>query len=157
MILFSYSLILSIYNHLFTILFLFEYSIQWYHPSIYDSIIDMNDTIKIDIDNQYSLQILVIKWNMNSILILIVLYNNHLFYQLSIFTRSARIGETSIHSFIFIQILVIDLDSTYSNERGRSTVFRLGISIHHSIIQYQTRKSHWTRLIETITIWNNIC
>ena len=36
-----------------------------------------------------------------------------------IFTRSARIGETSIHSFIFIQILVIDLDSTYRNERGR--------------------------------------
>ena len=33
-----------------------------------------------------------------------------------IFTRSARIGETSIHSFIFIQILVIDLDLTYWNE-----------------------------------------
>ena len=27
-----------------------------------------------------------------------------------VFTRSARIGDTSIHSFIFIQILVIDLD-----------------------------------------------
>ena len=48
--------------------------------------------------------------------------NNHRFYQLLIFTRSARIGETSIHSFIFIQILVIDLDSTYPNESGRSTV-----------------------------------
>ena len=68
--------------------------------------------------------------------------NNHRFYQLSIYTRLARIGETSIHSFIFIQILVIDLDSTYSNERGRLTVCRLGISIHHSIIQYQTRKSY---------------
>ena len=42
--------------------------------------------------------------------------NNHLFYQLSIFTRLARIGETSIHSFIFIQILVIDLDRTFLNE-----------------------------------------
>ena len=68
--------------------------------------------------------------------------NNHRFYQFLIFTRSARIGETSIHSFIFIQILVIDLDSTYLNESGRSTVCRFGISIHHSIIQYQTRKSH---------------
>ena len=28
------------------------------------------------------------------------------------FTKSARIGETSIHSFIFIQILVIDLEWT---------------------------------------------
>ena len=35
--------------------------------------------------------------------------NNHRFYQFLIFTRLARIGETSIHSFIFIQILVIDL------------------------------------------------
>ena len=42
--------------------------------------------------------------------------NNHRFYQFLIFTRSARIGETSIRSIIFIQILVIDLDSTYSNE-----------------------------------------
>ena len=31
-------------------------------------------------------------------------------------TGLARIGETSIHSFIFIQILVIDLDWTFSNE-----------------------------------------
>ena len=58
--------------------------------------------------------------------------NNHRFYQLSIYTRLARIGETSIHSFIFIQILVIDLDWTYSNEPGRLTVFRFRISIHHS-------------------------
>ena len=42
--------------------------------------------------------------------------NNHRFYQLSIYTRLARIGETSNHSFIFIQILVIDLDWTYLNE-----------------------------------------
>ena len=48
--------------------------------------------------------------------------NNHRFYQLSIFTLLARIGETSIHSFIFIQILVIDLDLTDWNELGRSTV-----------------------------------
>ena len=68
--------------------------------------------------------------------------NNHRFYQLSIYTRSARIGETSIHSFIFIQILVIDLDSTYQNELGRLTVCRFGISIQYSIIQYQTRKSY---------------
>ena len=45
--------------------------------------------------------------------------NNHRFYQFLIFTRSARIGETSIHSFIFIQILVIDLDWTDWNEKGR--------------------------------------
>ena len=37
-------------------------------------------------------------------------------------TRSARIGETSIHSILFIQILVIDLDRTILNELGRSTV-----------------------------------
>ena len=48
--------------------------------------------------------------------------NNHRFYQFLIFTRSARIGETSIHSFIFIQILVIDLDSTDWNDQERLTV-----------------------------------
>ena len=69
-------------------------------------------------------------------------YLQHSSIQLSICTRSARMGDTSIHSFIFIQILVIDLDVTCSNEPGRSTVCRLGISIHHSTIQYQTRKSH---------------
>ena len=42
--------------------------------------------------------------------------NNHRFYQLLIFTRSARMEETSIHSFTFIQILVIDLDWTCLNE-----------------------------------------
>ena len=36
-----------------------------------------------------------------------------------IFTRSARIEEISIHLFIFIQILVIDLDLTFWNESGR--------------------------------------
>ena len=49
-------------------------------------------------------------------------------------TRLARIGETSIHSIIIIKILVIDLDSIIWNESGRSTVCRIGISIHHSII-----------------------
>ena len=74
--------------------------------------------------------------------ILMTTYNNHSFYQFLIFTRSARIGETSIHLIIFIQILVIDLDSTFKKELGSSTVCRLGISIHHSIIQYHTRKSN---------------
>ena len=74
-----------------------------------------------------------------------------------IFTRSARIGETSIHSFIFIQILVIDLDRTRLNEVGRSTICRFGISIHHSIIQYQTRKSYKTRISETISIRSDGC
>ena len=74
-----------------------------------------------------------------------ITYNNHRFYQFLIFTRSARIGETSIHSFIFIQILVIDLDWTRWNERGRLTVCRLGISIQYSINQYQTRKSYCSR------------
>ena len=78
--------------------------------------------------------------------------HNHRFYQLLIFTRLARIGETPIHSFIFIKILVIDLDWTSWNELGRLTVLRLGISIHDSIIQYQTRKSYRTRIFETISI-----
>ena len=64
------------------------------------------------------------------------------FYQFLIYTRSLRIGETSIHSFIFIQILVIDLDLTFWNELGSLTVCRFGISIQYSIIQYQTRKSY---------------
>ena len=45
--------------------------------------------------------------------------NNHQFYQFLIFTRLASLRET----------LVIDLDSTYLNERGRLTVCRLGKSI----------------------------
>ena len=58
-------------------------------------------------------------------------------------TRLARIVETSIHSFIFIKILLIDLDWTCLNELpGSLTVCRFGISIHHSIIHYQTRKSY---------------
>ena len=86
-----------------------------------------------------------------------ITYNNHLFYQLSICTRLARIGETSIHSFIFIQILVIDLDWTNLNESGRLTVWRLGISIQYSIIQYQTRKNNITRIKETILIRSDRC
>ena len=57
-------------------------------------------------------------------------------------TRLSRTAETSIYSFIFIQILLIDLDLTYPNEPGRLTVLRLGISIYHSIILYITRKSY---------------
>ena len=64
------------------------------------------------------------------------------FYQFLIFTKLARIGETSIHSFIFIQILVIDLNLTFWNKLGSLTVCRFGISIQYSIIQYQTRKSY---------------
>ena len=82
---------------------------------------------------------------MNSILILLEYYLQQsyiLYIKGSIFTRLARIGETSIHSFIFIQILVIDLEWTSQNERGRLTVIRFGISIQYSIIQYLTRKSH---------------
>ena len=44
---------------------------------------------------------------------------------------------------------MIDLDWTYLNELGRLTVFRLGISIHDSIIQYQTRKSYYKENFET--------
>ena len=50
--------------------------------------------------------------------------------------ESARIGETSIHSFIFTQILVIDLDSAFLNRYGRLTVSTLGrpiSSFNHSI------------------------
>ena len=56
--------------------------------------------------------------------------------------RTSKIGETSIHSFIFMIILVIDLDVTFSNDQGRLTIFRLGISIQYSIIQYHTRKRY---------------
>ena len=80
-----------------------------------------------------------------------ITYNNQLFYLFLIYTRLASLGETSIHSILIIQILVIDLNSTYSNDWDSLTVWRLGISIHHSIIQYQTRKSNWTRFIETIS------
>ena len=83
--------------------------------------------------------------------------NNHRFYQFLIFTRSARIGETSIHSFIFITILVIDLDLTSLNDLGRLTVCRFGISIHDLIIQYQTRKSYATRLFETTSFRSDRC
>ena len=49
-------------------------------------------------------------------------YNTYPFYLFLICTRLARIGETSIHSLLFIQILVIDIDWTFWNEVGRSTV-----------------------------------
>ena len=117
-----YSIISSI-NLLFYLLF-WLYKYEWYYQNQYWY--------------QNSFQILVIQWNTNSILIMIVLFIRntahnknmttpknliqitiHRFYQLSIYTLLARIGETSIHSFIFIQILVIDLNLTCSNERGR--------------------------------------
>ena len=62
-----------------------------------------------------------------------------------VFTLLARIVETSIHSWTFIQILVIDLHLIHPNENESLTLWILGISIHHSIIQYQTRKSHWMK------------
>ena len=105
---------------------------------------------------QYSFQIPVSKWNMVSISIVLQQSCIHSIQGLNS-TRSARIGETSIHSFVFIQILVIDLDWTSSNEPGRSTVWRFGISIHDSIIQYQTRKSYWTRIFETISTRSDGC
>ena len=46
---------------------------------------------------------------------------------------------------------------TSLNEKGRLTVCRFEISIHDSIIQYQTRKGHITRLIETISNRNDRC
>ena len=79
------------------------------------------------------------KYEINIDSITTIIYS---FYQLLIFTRSARIVETSIHSFIFMIILVIDLNLTYWNESGSLTVCRFGISIHDSIIQYQTRKRY---------------
>ena len=39
-----------------------------------------------------------------------------------IFTRSASLRETSIHSFIFMTILLTDLDLTFWNDTKRSTV-----------------------------------
>ena len=62
--------------------------------------------------------------------------NNHRFYQLSIFTRLARIEEISIHELEFTITLLIDLNMTSLNEKGRLTVCRFGISIlsfNHSI------------------------
>ena len=69
----------------------------------------------------------------------------------------ARTGETSIYSFIFTQILVIDVDWTSSNDQGSLTVCRFGISIQYSIIQYQTRKSYITRIFETTSIRSDGC
>ena len=149
----------------FIILLLFEYSIQWYQLSIYDSTININNTMNRYYQHRYwyqkSFQILHSNWYMKAILIVSfiknITHNNHLFYQFLIYTLLARIGETSIHSFIFIKILVIDLDWTFLNELGRSTVWRLGISIHHSIIQYQTRKGHYIRIYETTPIRSDGC
>ena len=77
------------------------------------------------------------------------LHRSSIYYLLLIFTRLAKIGETSIHSLIFTNILVIELIWTYWNDLGRFTVCRFGISIHDSIIQNHTRKSYATRTTET--------
>ena len=94
--------------------------------------------------------------------ILIIFLNIHYFITANIHpiiahTRSARIGETSIYSFIFISILVIDFDWIFSNELESLIVFRFGISIYHSIIQYQTRKSYDMRIPETISFRSDGC
>ena len=148
---FYYSLILSFSIHLFPILF---------NNIIYQSTV-LSAILVYQIWIIQSKSILISKFISNTSYSMkydrIITYNNHLFYQFLIYTRSARIVETSILSFIFIQILVIDLDRTYLNDLGRWTVWRLGISVHHSIIQYQTRKSYWTRRIETISIRSDGC
>ena len=77
--------------------------------------------------------------------------NNHPFYQFLIYTRLARKGETSIHSIIFIYILVIDLDLTYLNNSGGMTVWRLGISIHFDNWKH-TKKNHFSWKIEAASI-----
>ena len=66
-------------------------------------------------------------------------------------------GETSIHSLLFISILVINIVLIYTNELGRLTVSTLGISIQYSSIQYQTRKSYKTRFMETIFYRSDRC
>ena len=72
---------------------------------------------------------------------------NHLYFPLLIFTRLARIVETSNHSLSFIKILDIDLDWTYWNESGRLTVSTLGISIQYSIVHIK---------LERVTKWGSL-
>ena len=55
------------------------------------------------------------------------------------------------------ELLVTDSDETYLNEPGSSTTLRFGISIHDSLIQYQTWKSDIARMIETISIRSDGC
>ena len=101
-----------------------------------------NESIKLN--NEYMISISILK----SILIEYYLQQSSIpsisnLYQISKLRRN-------IYSFIHIhQILLIDLDSTYSNEPGRLTISRFGISIQYSIIQYQTRKSNYKEIFET--------
>ena len=125
----------------------FYYQYEWYYEISTINTIKIDNDIKYYLSNEILLSTLVV-------FITTIIYS---FHQFLIFTRLARIGETSIHSIIFIQILLIDIDWTFWNESGRLTVWRFGISIHHSIIQYQTRKKHWTRLFETTSIRSDRC
>ena len=125
----------------------FYYQYEWYYE------ISTINTIKIDNDIKYYLSNEILL----STLIVFITTIIYSFHQFLIFTKLARIGETSIHSIIFIQILLIDIDWTFWNESGRLTVWRFGISIHHSIIQYSTRKSYWTRIYVTITNRSDEC
>ena len=76
----------SINLYSFTIKILFDYSIQWYQLSIYDSIININDTMNRYYQHrlwyQNSFQILVSNWYMKVILIVSfiknITYNSHL-------------------------------------------------------------------------------
>ena len=90
-------------------------------------------------------------------LVLISFNSTELVTVRKIMIRSSKIVETSIHSILFIQILVIDLDSTYSNESGSLTDLRLGISIQYPIIRYITRKNHAARRLETSSIRSDGC
>ena len=53
-------------------------------------------------------------------------------------------------------ILDIDFDWTLSNESGRSTFWRFGISRSNQYSIFQnTFQSHWTRIPETHSIWTD--
>ena len=53
-------------------------------------------------------------------------------------------------------ILDIDFDWTLSNESGRSTFWRLGISRSNQYSIFQnTFQCHWTRIPETHSIWTD--
>ena len=143
LIYFQFYWMISSINLLCYLLFWF-YKYEWYYQNQYWY--------------QNSFQILVIKGKMISILILIEYYLQQSSILSILDLHQIRKNRWNIYSFIiFIQILVIDLDWIFSNEIGRSTVCRFGISIQYSIIQYQTRKSNWTRILETKSIRSDRC
>ena len=121
---------------------------KWFNPSILkiltfekqsSPIINSSNKVKREkLNIVYS--VLLTEWS--GMVIDVIVVSNDSISKRENGIRLARRGETSIHSFMFIQIRVIDLDLTRWNESGRSTVCRFGISIHDSIIQYQTRKSY---------------